>query len=496
MIMKTPIITVALTLVTLTAAAQRTYHLTLDESIAIAREQSYTMRSLILDSLSAENDLRAELARYRTNVSLRLNVPNYTENVQEWSDSTGITYFPVERLRNSATLDISQRLPSDGTLSLSSGLSATDDYYRENRTAQFNTQLRLVQPLEPLFGYNQYRSDIRLARLSHDRALKQIQRDELAMISQVSNGYYSLLSQQESVNIARMNLDNQTEAFKMSKDKFAAGLVREVDNLQMEVDLAAAQDEYDGALLAYVSSANLFKVLIGLELADSLVLRSELRYEAVTVDPELAVELALKNRYEIQNWQIQIEQQDILLRQRKAAGLPSANLEAYYDLTGVGTDMGRLQNYWWTIDHSLADMRQRPSNFGVGLSMTVPIFNWGRHRSLIRSAEAGLQQARMGKTEEERNIETDVRNVAASVQSSLSRLQLQERNIPVAEKNFEITLARYTNGDIDSQTLSEARVRLNNAYISRLRAFIDYQMALVELMQKTFYDFQRDIPVE
>jgi outer membrane protein TolC len=118
------------------------------------------------------------------------------------------------------------------------------------------------------------------------------------------------------------------------------------------------------------------------------------------------------------------------------------------------------------------------------------------HRSQIRSAEARMQQARMDKTEEERNIETEVRNLAARVQSVLGRLQQQERNIPVAEKNFEITLSRYANGDIDSQVLSEARERLNNAYVSRLDAFTAYQIALIDLMRNTFYDFQRGMAIE
>lgn len=496
--MKAPIPTALLALLALTSAAgQRTYHLTLDESIAIARERSYEAKSLILDSISAEHNLRSALARYRTDVSLGLDVPGYSEGVNTYTDENGReSYYSERRLDNAASLRVTQPLPTDGDFSLTSGLSTMDDYNNDERSARFSSRLSLTQPLAPLFGYNEYRNNIRLARLNHESATKQIKRNELAMVYSVSSNYYSLLSTQEGLNISRMNLEQQTEAFEMSKQKLAAGLVREVDNLQMEVDLAAARNEYDEAVFNLSSQINTFKILLGLELRDSIVLRSDLQYDVVAVDPDLAVELALKNRQEVQESAIRIEEADIRLRQSKAEALPSANLEAYYDLTGVGEDLGRRNNYWWSIDRSFIDMQERPTNFGVGLTMTVPIFNWGRHRSEIRSAEAGLLQEQMSKENTERTIEVQVRNLAAEIPSLLGRLQQQERNIPVAEKNFAITLERYTNGDVDSQVLSEARVRLNTAYRNRLNAFTNYQIALMELTRNTFYDFRLGVEVE
>jgi hypothetical protein len=53
-------------------------------------------------------------------------------------------------------------------------------------------------------------------------------------------------------------------------------------------------------------------------------------------------------------------------------------------------------------------------------------------------------------------------------------------------------LQRFTDGDIDSQALALERNRLNNAYNSHLRAYINYQLMQAELMRKTFYDFQRN----
>ncbi|MDA3879350.1 MAG: TolC family protein, partial [Prolixibacteraceae bacterium] len=87
---------------------------------------------------------------------------------------------------------------------------------------------------------------------------------------------------------------------------------------------------------------------------------------------------------------------------------------------------------------------------------------------------------------------TEVKNLVAGLNSSLKRLQLLEKNVEVAEKSFEITRMRYSDGDIDSQDLALERERLNNAYISHLSSYIQYELNLADLMRKTFYDFKNN----
>jgi outer membrane protein len=66
----------------------------------------------------------------------------------------------------------------------------------------------------------------------------------------------------------------------------------------------------------------------------------------------------------------------------------------------------------------------------------------------------------------------------------------------VAEKSFEITRQRFSDGDIDSQALALERDRLNNAYTSHLGAYINYQLMIADIMRKTFYDFGKDMPID
>jgi outer membrane protein TolC len=263
----------------------------------------------------------------------------------------------------------------------------------------------------------------------------------------------------------------------------------------MEVDLADAQSNYDMALLAQSSSINSFRELLGIALDDEIALSSNLEYKIIVVDPEKAVQLALENRLEIREQEIQIEMQKLNIKQQRANGMIRGNIEAYFEKVGVASP-STTAGIFSSIGNSYTDFTNRPYNYGIGFTVSIPIFDWGENRALVRAAQARLKQYTYSRTQMEREIETEVRNLSASVSSNLKRLQLLEKNVAVAEKSFEITLKRFSDGDIDSQALALERNRLNTAYTSHLGAYISYQLTLADLMRRTFFDFRNDIAIE
>lgn len=471
-----------------------TYILNLDQSIDIAKMKSFDMLSLKQDLKIAEYNLHSATSRFKTHIDLNLTTPNYTETIRQFEDSSGITFYSVRQSLVGSNLTINQPLPTDGSIYVSSGLNSTDDYNELSRWMRMNTRLGLSQPIDALYGYNNIRSAFKTAELAYQQSQKRLKREELNLVYYVSNAFYRLLSVQKREEIARLNLERQKEAFEIAKNKFDAGLIREVDALQMEVDLAEAQNNYGLALVNQSSAQNDFIQLIGIGLRDSVIISSEMDYKIIEIDAVNAIDLALQNRLELQESDIQIELNRMNIKRQKSEGMISGDLNAYYEKIGVynspiNNEIGN------SINQSFNDFQDRPGNFGIGLTINIPIVDWGQNKALVRAAEARLQKNIYEKEATIRNIETEVRNLVAELNSSLKRLQLLERNVLVAEKSFEITRARYSDGDIDSQSLALERVRLNNAYTSHLDAYINYEMNLANLMRKTFYDFKNQQPI-
>lgn len=475
--------------------AQSEHTLTLDESIEIAKNKSYSMLMLGEDLKIAEYNLKSATSRLKTHIDMSISTPQYTETIESWKDTTGITfYYPVKELGYSTVLTINQPLPTDGNIFIQNMVSSGENLNNNFRSSRIRSRIGFTQPLHSFYAYNSIRSSLKRAELDYERSSKQYRREELNLVYQVSSAYYNLLSLQRSTEIAHLDLERQMEAHEISRNKYAAGLIREVDALQMEVDLAEAQNNHDIAILNEVSAKNSFKELLGLDLDDAITLDSELDYDIVIVDPVLAVEMALKNRLEVREQEIQIELQKLSIKEQRARGMIRGSIDGYFERAGVDqqTGVGLVSS----IKNSYSNLLDRNASYGVGLTITIPILDWGENRALVRASESRLKQYNYRKEEVEREIETEVKNLIASINSNLKRLQVLERNVAVAEKSFDITRQRFSDGDIDSQGLALERNRLNNAYTSHLRAYINYQLSLADLTRKTFYDFQAREEVE
>lgn len=469
--------------------SQEIYMLDLQQSIEIAKEKSHRM--LILNQVLAQAgyELKAATSRLKTHIELNLTVPDYTETIRQFEDSTGNTFYPVKQLRYNGSVLINQPLPTDGQLYLSTGLNNMLDYDKDERLTRLDVRMGFNQPLIAFYAYNSIRTEFRKAELNYELSYRSLKRAELDLIYETSQTFYDLVAASERKKIAVQVLERQQEAYDIAQNKYNAGLIREVEALQMEVDLGEATNDFNIADVEFISQMNYFKQKLGLSLQDSVSVMSDMSYNLVEVDEEMAVQHGLENRIELRENEIQIELSKLGIKRIKSEGMVNGNISAYYDL--IGTDQ-RTMPYAFSdaLGNSWELLRGNPGNFGVALTIRVPIFDWGENRSMVKAAQSGLEVNKHSYDEEKINIEREIRNSVKQLNSSLRRLQLLENNVQLAEKSFNISRDRFSNGDIDSQSLALDRTRLNAAYQSHLDAYISYKLLLADIMRKTFYDFE------
>ncbi len=474
--------------------AQDIYQLDLQKSIEIAKEKSHRMLILKADLERAGHELKSATSRFRTHVDLNMTVPNYTETINQFEDSTGITFYPVQQLRYQGDLLIYQPLPTDGRLFVQTGLNNILDYDKDERLTRMNASVGFNQPLEAFYAYNRIKSEFKRAQLNYELSLRGLKREELDLIYQTSSAFYQLVANWERMNIDRQIQEMQQEAYDIAQSKYEAGLIREVEALQMEVDLGEANNNYDLAEVDYISQMNIFKQQLGLSLQDSVILISDMTYDIIDVDEEEAVMYGLSNRTELREREIGIELSKLEIKRIRANGLISGDIQANYDFIGV--DQQYLPySFGESMGNSWSQLQDRPGNFGIALRISMPLFDWGENRSLVRAAESSLEMNRYRFDQEKINIEREIRNTVKQLNSSLKRLQLLEQNVLIAEKSFDISRQRFSNGDIDSQSLALDRTRLNAAYQSHLDSYIGYKLLLADIMRKTFYDFENGEPI-
>jgi len=468
------------------------HRLDLQKSLDIAMDRSYKMRNLKENLLRSEYELKAATNRFKTKIDLNLKTPNYTETMRQFEDSLGVYYSPIKQASYSGDLVVRQPLPTDGSIYLSSGIYSLEDFDKNKNSIHLNTRLGINQPLEAFYSYNEIKSSLKQAQLNYELSQKQLTRATLDLNYEVSLAFYQLVSAYEREKIARQTLTVQEQAYELARNKYKAGVIAEVEALQMEVDFGEAHNSYDIAKASRQSRANSFKQLLGIDLSDTVIIDSELQYRPVQVDMKQAVTRGLNSRLEIREKEIQEEMLEISIRRTRADGRISGSISAYYDFIGVGEDERdvALLN---TFEGAWQNIQDRPGNKGVSLNISIPLWDWGVNKARVQAVQASLRQAHYALENEKVSVERDIRDTVTELKSSLKRLQLLEKNVTVAEKSFEISQNRFANGDINSQSLALDRNRLSQAYVSRLEAYISYKLLLADLQRKTFYDYENGV---
>jgi len=480
------------------AAEEAPVVLTLENSIELALEKGYNARVERLILLGAEQNVIAAKGRFKTHVDLTLDSPDFEEQVQPFRIPNELPFYNTTgSLRWQSQLQITQPLPTNGSFSLSSNIyQVRESVFKDQldvveKAKRFYSAFRL-EFRQPLFVPNTLKLGMERANLQHEQAQREFTRTELDVVYWVTQSFYGLYSAIRRLEIAREEVEQQKQSYELARRKFDAGLIPEVGALQMEVDLAQSQNRLIEAEGVLSRMEDQFKMTIGLPLEENVAVKTDFALTDFAVDEEKAVEYGLKYRSEIRQGQINHRLAEITLRETDARSAIRGDFRIYYDLTGVsdpyleyGADIGRF------FRSSLDDLRHRPRNRGVIFTLSVPIWDSGVNRAEVAAARATLDRSKLTEAETERQVTQQVRAAITRLRETRGRLEALKKSEEVARRGYEISQARFNNGDITSQELALDRDRLTQARQNYLDAYIQYQISVADLKRNTLYDWEK-----
>ena len=191
--------------------------------------------------------------------------------------------------------------------------------------------------VQPLFVPNALRLSLERARLNLDESRRRFTAAQLDIVYDVTAEFFGFLRAERRLEIARSEVAQQEEAFQLASRKFTAGLIPEVEALQMEVDLAQSRNDLLAAEGARATAADRFKLRLGLPLDQDIAVEAEATPAFYEVDADRAREHALAHRAEIRNTEADLRRAEITVAETDARSALKGEIRAYYDLTGVGT---------------------------------------------------------------------------------------------------------------------------------------------------------------
>jgi outer membrane protein TolC len=480
-----------------TLQAQSTRKITYAEAISIALGESYTVHYYKEDMEATRYSYLYTKAQFKPYLNFNMFTPSWEEGIQTVYQADGLpVYNSTGSLKAGGNLDFKYVLPTGGNFNLSSNM-----YYENYRTTlslQNNDVLKQNQVFsqfmlsfnQPIFTANTLKENMKVAELSYKKSVCYYTRAQMDIVYNVTSAFYEVYRTAFENQINQDRLANSKEAFRIAKLKMNMGNIPEGEILTTEIIVGQDESrlmESQGKLEAAYDD---FKLLIGLNLNDSIELVANMDFETFLIDMQKAIFEAVQNRMEIQENDINIKLQQIEINRAKREREVKGNISAYYNFTGLSTmPDGSLNEL---TQSSFNNMSERPSNRGIVFTLSYPIADWGRSKNLVRREERRLTQQQLFQENTKRSIESEVRKIVRSVYEAEKRYRINQRNREVALESYRISELRFRNGDMTSQELSVEQERLSQVQLAYIDAYITYRLSVADLNRKTMYDFENN----
>jgi outer membrane protein TolC len=471
--------------------------ITFDEAIAIALGESHTVHYYREDMEATRYSYLYTRAQFKPFLDINLFTPSWEEGVQEIVQADGLpVYNSTGSLKAGGNLSFKYVLPTGGNFDLSSNM-----YYENYHTTlslQNNEVLKRDQVYsrvmlsfnQPIFTANKLKENMKAAELDYRRSVCYYTRAQMDIVYNVTSAFYQVYRIAFENKINQDRLVNSKEAFRIAKLKMETGNLPEGELLTTEIVVGQDESrlmESQGKLEAAYDD---FKLLIGLNLNDSIEPVADMEFESFLIDRQKAIDEAFHNRMEIQENDIDIQLQQIEIKKAKREREVKGNISAYYNFTGLSTrENGSPGDL---LQSSFENMSDRPSNRGIVFTLSYPIADWGRSKNLVQREERRLNQQKLERENTKRTIETQIRKIVRNVYEAEKRFRINQRNRDVALENYRICRLRFESGDMTGQELSIEQERLSQIQLGYIDAYITYRLSIADLNRKTMYDFEND----
>jgi outer membrane protein TolC len=413
---------------------------------------------------------------YNPQLRLRGTLPSYYKSVNQFSQPDGsFRYIPVEQTNNNLNLGLEQPLRwTNGTLSVNSGLGYFKDYSASS-PEQWSGTVMNVRLDQPLFAFNPLRWDKRTEPLRYEESKREFVEQMEFVNREAVNRFFNVLNAQYNLQIARFNLANNDTIYKIEQGRYNIGTTSQDKLLQVELQLLRSRQDVAQATLDLETAGLQLRSYIGLTESDAFNLLLPEEIPQFQVDLPEALEQAKKNRAAF----IAFE------RRRIEADREVAQARGQRFETTLSASFGLNNN-----GNLLSDVYQDPlEQQQFNLTLSVPVLDWGRNKSRMRTAMANKKLNDYVIAQDEIIFEQEVMTQVRQFEMLRLQIEITKKSDEVAQERYNVAQNRYLIGKIDITNLNIALTEKDNAKRSYIAALKSFWTAYFDLRRLTLYDF-------
>ena len=430
-----------------TAYAQAQKKLTLEESIALARQTNLSIQSVQENIEMAKAQVGAARAPMLPHVSL---TSNYT-------------YFKdIRKSVLEASSGFGPPLPGPSTPPETSDGNGESQVIELEFGAHHNLQGTLALR-QPIFAWGRYYYNYQSAALGLEATQKELEAATNQLVLDVSEAFYRILVAQEFVKVAQQTVNRVEQQLKLARSRFEAGASTKFDVLRAEVQLANVKSQLIRSQNQVRTAKDAFKSLLNINLTEAIEVSGNLEIPIGEFKLESLIQTAMETRPELQQFELS-----------ERANQKRVDVAK----TGNRPDLSFFANYQIDDSERLLEMNRI---WNLGFQINFPIFDGLATRNAVKQAKSALKQTQLGKDQLVNAIKFEVRRAYRDLIETIALIDVQKETVEQAQESLRLANVRYENGMITSVELTDAQLALSQAEVNRLQSLHDYVVGLARL---------------
>lgn len=315
----------------------------------------------------------------------------------------------------------------------------------------------------PIFTGGKLSGTIKQAKANYQYNEVGVQRTYNEMRSTVTDGYFKMLQADNMQKLSAESVTRLEDHLKNVQAQYDVGVVAKVDVLRSQVELANAKQTLIQAENSYqVAEANMNKI-VGLPMDTTLQLDNLLVYNAYDKNMDDCLAYAAEHRPELMQAKYSVDSAKGALMVARSGHMPQVSASA----TQQWSDSN------WPGDEN--------GKWGVGVNVSLNVFDTGVTLSKIHGAEADLKKAEETYRDTVNAVNLDVRSNYLGLREAEKRISTTKLAVEQADEDYRIAQLRYMSGVGTNTDVLDAQVALTKAKTNYTQALYDYNTSKTAL---------------
>lgn len=306
-----------------------------------------------------------------------------------------------------------------------------------------------------------------------DWAAKNVEITEEMVKTNIHKVYYQLVVSKTQIELLDANIERIKKLQNDTRIIYENGFAEKLDIDKITVQLTNLQSEKIKVLNTVSNGYYGLKVLIGMPVADELVLTDTLSYDQIRDGLLEASIFSYDDRKEYQYAQLGKKLNEYNVKRYKLSQIPTLSLNGNYAKNAQRDKFNFFnKDSWYTIS-------------SVSLNLNIPIFNGFFTKSKIQQARIELQKTENQIDGLKLSIDNEIASSKNNFRSAISTLDFQKENMALAERVYEQTKKKYEVGTGSQTEITNAQTDLKAAQTNYITALYDAIIAKTDFLKAT-----------